>query len=78
MHCDAFPAFLSHGPLTGDIPAISVGADRIAQGIAGALFCEDFDRNWEKLLSFDTPELRGDEFTPADDIRVFLAKGDDR
>ena len=78
VHCDAFPAFLSHGPLTGDIPAISVGAERIAQGIAAKLFCEDFDRNWQKLLSFDTPELRGDEFTPADDITVFLAKGDDQ
>lgn len=78
VHCYSFPAFLSHGPLTGDIPAISVGADRIAQGIASVLFGEDFERNWQKLLAFDTPELRGDEFVPADDISAFLYKGSNR
>ena len=76
VHCYSFPAFLSHGPLTGDIPAISVGADRIAQGIASAFFGEDFDRNWQKLLTFDTPELQGDEYRPATDITAFLDKGD--
>jgi cation diffusion facilitator CzcD-associated flavoprotein CzcO len=75
VHCFSFPAFLSHGPLTGDIPAISVGAERMAQGIAGSLFCEDFERNWQRLLTFDTPELRGDEFTAASDISAFFAKG---
>jgi hypothetical protein len=61
--------------LTGDIPAISVGADRIAQGIASALWGEDFVRNWEKFLAFDTPELRGDEFSPAEDMSAFLYRG---
>lgn len=75
VHCYSFPAFLSHGPLTGDIPAISVGADRIAQGIASALWGEDFVRNWEKFLAFDTPELRGDEFSPAEDMSAFLYRG---
>jgi cation diffusion facilitator CzcD-associated flavoprotein CzcO len=74
VHCYSFPAFLSHGPLTGDIPAISVGAERIAQGIASALWREDFERNWAKLLAYDTPELRGDEFAPAEDISAFLLK----
>lgn len=73
VHCYAFPAFLSHGPLTGDIPAISVGADRIAQGIASRLFVEDYEINWQKLLAYDTPELKGDEFRPADDISAFRA-----
>ena len=75
VHCYSFPAFLSHGPLTGDIPAISVGADRIAQGIASAFFGDDFERNWQKLLAYDTPELRGDEYIAADDISAFLYKG---
>lgn len=75
VHCDSFPAFLSHGPLTGDIPAISVGAERIAQGIAGQLFCEDFEIVWRRFMAFDTPELSGDEYAPADDISAFLAEG---
>ncbi len=74
VHCYSFPAFLSHGPLTGEIPAISVGADRIAQGIASRLFGEDFERNWIKLQAFDTPELHGDEFQAAGDISAFLAR----
>jgi hypothetical protein len=61
--------------LTGDIPAISVGADRIAQGIASALWGEDYDRNWEKLLAFNTPELTGEEFMPTEDISAFLDEG---
>lgn len=74
VHCYSFPAFLSHGPLTGDIPAISVGADRIAQGIASALFGEDYERNWAKLMAFNTPELIGDEYVPATDLSPFLDK----
>ena len=61
VHCFTFPAFMSHGPLTGDIPAISVGAERVATGLTGALFAEDYERNWARLLAWDTPELNGDE-----------------
>jgi cation diffusion facilitator CzcD-associated flavoprotein CzcO len=73
VHCFTFPAYLSHGPLTGDIPFISVGATRIANGIAAALFAEDYERTWQRMLAFDTPELRGDEFTVAEDISPFAA-----
>lgn len=78
VHCYTFPAFLSHGPLAGDIPAISVGAERIAQGIASRFFTEDYERNWRKFVAFNTPELVGDEYEPAKDISPFLAKGADR
>ncbi len=78
VHCYTFPAFLSHGPLAGDIPAISVGAERIAQGIAARFFTEDYERNWRKFVAFNTPELTGDEYEPAKDISAFLAKGADR
>ena len=74
VHCFTFPAFMSYGPLTGDIPAISVGAERIATGIAGALFAEDYERNWARLLAWDTPELRGDEYVIDEDIAKFAAK----
>jgi cation diffusion facilitator CzcD-associated flavoprotein CzcO len=73
VYCFTFPAFMSHGPLTGDIPAISVGAERVATGIAGALFAEDYDRNWVRLLAWDTPELRGDEYVLDQDVSKFAA-----
>ena len=66
IHCFNFPATLSHGKLTGDIPAISEGADRLARGIVRALFVADRERHFASLEAFDTPELLGGEW--ADDI----------
>lgn len=62
IHCFNFPATLSHGKLTGDIPAISEGADRLARGIVRALFVADRQQHFENLQAFDTPELLGDEW----------------
>ena len=72
IHCFTFPGFLSHGPVTGDIPAISVGAERIAAAIAGDLFVEDFERNFARMQAWTTPELRGDEYTATEDVSAFL------
>ena len=66
IHCFNFPATLSHGKLTGDIPAISEGADRLARGIVRSLFVADRERHFAALKAFDTPELLGDEWTDAD------------
>ncbi|TAY50855.1 NAD(P)-binding domain-containing protein [Rhizobium leguminosarum] len=63
IHCFNFPAMLSHGKLTGDIPAISEGADRLARGIVRALFVADRERHFADLQAFDTPELLGDEWS---------------
>jgi len=60
-----FPATLTHGKLSGDIPAISEGADRLVRGIIRSLFVEDIDQHFTALEAFDTPELLGDEWTPA-------------
>ncbi|RUL99300.1 NAD(P)-binding domain-containing protein [Rhizobium chutanense] len=65
IHCFNFPATLSHGKLTGDIPAISEGADRLARGIVRSLFVEDREAHFANLQSFDTPELLGDEWFDA-------------
>ena len=32
---------------------------------------EDYDRNWARLLAWDTPELRGDEYVLDEDISKF-------
>lgn len=66
IHCFNFPATLSHGKLSGDIPAISEGADRLARGLVRSLFVADRERHYEALIAFDTPELLGDEWTDAD------------
>ncbi|GAU86828.1 nucleoside-diphosphate-sugar epimerases [Bosea sp. BIWAKO-01] len=65
IHCFNFPATLSHGKLSGDIPAISEGADRLARGIVRSLFVADREQHFEALKAFDTPELLGDEWTDA-------------
>ncbi|MGN6097830.1 MAG: NAD(P)-binding domain-containing protein [Bosea sp. (in: a-proteobacteria)] len=66
IHCFNFPATLSHGKLSGDIPAISEGADRLARGIVRSLFVADREQHFAALKAFDTPELLGDEWRDAD------------
>jgi cation diffusion facilitator CzcD-associated flavoprotein CzcO len=66
IHCFNFPATLSHGKLSGDIPAISEGADRLARGIVRSLFVADREQHFAALTAFATPELLGDEWTDAD------------
>lgn len=67
VHCFNYAANLSHGKVTGDIPAISLGAERVAEGICSALFAEDFEAQYRRLVEFDTPELLGDEWREAAD-----------
>ena len=66
LHCFNYPATLSHGKLSGDIPAISEGADRLARGIVRRLFVEDREIHFASLKAFATPELLGDEWQDAD------------
>lgn len=66
IHCFNYPAMLSHGKLSGDIPAVSDGAQRLARGIARALFVADRETHYEALVAFETPELLGDEWADAD------------
>ena len=74
IHCFTFPAYLSHGPISGDVPAISVGAERVATGIASALFAEDYEQTWRRMVGWSNPELRGDEFTLDEDASKFFAE----
>jgi len=53
---------MSHGTISGDIPAISLGAERTARGVVNGLFAEDSARTWERLAGWSNPELRGDEY----------------
>jgi FAD-dependent urate hydroxylase len=65
IHCFCYPAVVSHGQISGDIPAISDGAQRLAQGIASAFFNEDITSHFENIKAYSDPELLGDEWQAA-------------
>jgi cation diffusion facilitator CzcD-associated flavoprotein CzcO len=50
-------ATASHGALAGDIPGLGVGATRVAQAVAHALFVEDIERHYANLVAYEEPEL---------------------
>ena len=52
-----------HG--VGRHPAISEGAKRLAQGIAGLFYREDVAAHYANMEAFSEPEVFGDEWTPA-------------
>lgn len=62
VYCLNFAGTLSHYKLTGDIPAISAGAIRLADGVMRSFFVEDYADHYQRLQDFDVPELRGDEW----------------
>ncbi|CAJ0787440.1 FAD-dependent urate hydroxylase [Ralstonia mannitolilytica] len=65
VHCFCYPASVTHGSVSGDIPAISEGAKRLAQGIAGLLYREDIEAHYAAIQAYAEPEIFGDEWTPA-------------
>ncbi len=75
VHCFNYPASLSHGKLSGDIPAVSDGGRRLARGIARSLFVADRETHFANLVAYETPELLGDEWTDSASMLDDLAKG---
>jgi FAD-dependent urate hydroxylase len=67
IHCFNHAASMSIGKVAGDIPAISIGAAWLAEGIAAEFYNRDIEAHWQILLDFDKPELFGDEWTDAED-----------
>ena len=62
LHCFNFAATLSHGKLTGDIPAISGGAARLAQAICARLLAADIVEHAARHAAFDEAEITGGEW----------------
>ncbi|WP_117194816.1 NAD(P)-binding domain-containing protein [Rhizobium terrae] len=75
VHCFNYPASLSHGKLSGDIPAVSDGGRRLARGIARSLFVADRETHFANLVAYATPELLGDEWTDSAAMLDDLEKG---
>jgi len=65
IHVFCYPAALSHGTVSGDIPAISDGAKKLAQGLASLFYREDVEQHFENIKNFAEPEILGDEWSPA-------------
>jgi FAD-dependent urate hydroxylase len=64
IHCFCYPSVASHGQVSGDIPAVSNGAQRLAQGIAALFYREHVAEHYHIMEQFSEPELLGDEWTP--------------
>ena len=62
MHCLSYPATLSLGVITGDIPAISEGALQLADRLAGLLYAEDIEQHYARMEAYAEPEIFGDEW----------------
>ena len=62
IHLLNYGAHCSFGGIASDIPAVSIGADRVAGAILHGLFREDFAGLREQLEAFDEPELEGTPF----------------
>jgi FAD-dependent urate hydroxylase len=66
LHNFTFAATVSHGNVSGDIPSVSDGAERLARGIAAGIFAEDFPAHLAMLHAHEEPELLGDEIPEND------------
>jgi FAD-dependent urate hydroxylase len=64
LHCFCYPAVASHGQVSGDIPAVSDGAERLAKGIAALFYRENVAEHYKIMENYAEPELLGDEWKP--------------
>lgn len=62
VHLFTGAALMSQGKLTGDIPGIGHGAERLARGIAVRLYAADFEHQLQAVQAYDELEVRGDEW----------------
>jgi cation diffusion facilitator CzcD-associated flavoprotein CzcO len=62
VHLFTGAALMSQGKLTGDIPGIGHGAERLARGIAVRLYAADFEQQLRAVQAYDELEVHGDEW----------------
>jgi cation diffusion facilitator CzcD-associated flavoprotein CzcO len=63
LYCYNYGATLSHGLLSSDIPAISIGATRLAQGIAADFFMQDSEWYLKCLKNYEIKDFEEDDFS---------------
>ncbi len=62
IYCFNYGASLSHGLVSGDIPGVSVGAMRLAKGIAADFFVGDSTLHLEQIRDWQTPDFNVDDY----------------
>ncbi len=62
IYCFNYAATLSHGLLSGDIPGIGLGAQRLARGIASDFFTQQLGLYKAQLKDYKVPELDEGEY----------------
>lgn len=65
LHCFNHAATMSLGKISGDIPAVSEGAESLARSIATDFYVRDIEAHFQQLLDYARPELMGDEWRDA-------------
>ncbi len=55
IYCFNYGAFLSHGLISGDIPGISIGAARLAAGVAADFLLEDIELYKKSVKGYAMP-----------------------
>ncbi len=69
IHLFNYAAHLSHRQLSGDIPGVEVGADKLSTGLVKALFREDIGHLRRQIEAFAEPELESTPFFALDQGR---------
>lgn len=64
IYCFNYGAILSHSTLSSDIPSISLGATRLAKGIAADFFLSDSLLYLEQIRKWQTPDFNTDDYPP--------------
>lgn len=63
IHCFTSQALFSVGKICGDIPSISVGANRLCQGIAAKLYQAEFDYQLQSIQDYSELEVSDEALT---------------
>ncbi|KPA85266.1 hypothetical protein ABB37_01611 [Leptomonas pyrrhocoris] len=66
IHCFCYPATVSFGAVSGDIPQITDGARMLAQRLTGDLYREDVAAHMKEVEAFEDAELDGTEWAPSE------------
>ena len=62
IYCFNYGSTLSLSTIGSEIPPISSGAERLAEGIAIDFFLQDKQKHFEKFKNYNDPEYRHEEF----------------
>lgn len=65
LYCFNYGATLSHALISSDIPAISIGARRLAEGIAADFFIQESQIYLQQLKDFHEEDFNQDDFFKA-------------